>query len=58
MVYITEKSNYCMLRNHRCSTFADSLRYGIASKCPDTTKIYECRNRNMVRKLYRNIRTH
>ena len=58
MLYITENTKYCMLRNHRCSTLADSLRYGIASNCLETTKLYECKNRNMVRKLYKNIRSH
>ena len=26
MYYIAEKSNFYMLRNHRCFTYADSLR--------------------------------
>ena len=47
-----------MLRNHRCGTLSDSLRYGIASNCLKTTKLYECKNRDMVRKLYKNIRSY
>ena len=45
-----------MLRGHRCFTYADTLRYGISSKCLDTTKVFDMNNRDMLRKLYRNIR--
>ena len=47
-----------MLNDHKCGTLCDSLRYGIASNCLNTTKIYECRNRDMVRKLYKNIKNY
>ena len=58
MLYITERSGYCMLRSHKCNTYADRLRYGIISNCLDTTKIYENKNRNMVRKLYKDIKSY
>ena len=58
MLYITERSGYCMLRSHKCCTFADTLRYGIINKFLDTTKLYENRNRNMIRKLYKDIKSY
>ena len=58
MLYITERSGYCMLRRHRCFTYADTLRYGIINKCLDTTKLYDMENRNMIRKLYKDIRSY
>ena len=56
MYYITEDSGLSMLKRHRCFTFADSLRYGINSKCKDCAKLYDMNSRDMVRRMYKKIR--
>ena len=53
-----ENSGYSMLRDHKCFTYADTLRYGIKSKCLDTTKVYDMNNKNMVKKIQENARSH
>ena len=58
MKYIVDYTQYCMLRDHRCGTFYDNLRYGLASGCLDTVKIYDCRSRDMVKKSYKYIRSY
>ena len=47
-----------MLKGHRCFTYADTLRYGMNSKCLDTTKVYDMNCRDMLRKTYKYIRSH
>ena len=57
MYYITEDSGLSMLKKHRCFTLADSLKYGIHSKCKDRAKIYDMNSRDMVKRMYKKIRS-
>ena len=58
MLYLTEKTIYCMQLNPRGRNLGNSLRYGIANNNLRTIKIYDYKYSNSGRRSYKYIKSY